>query len=489
MMEKNVVIVHYNTPELTVAAIRSLWKNTPDAKVTVFDNSDKYPFPDMDGVTVVDNTKGQIIDFQKMLDRYPAKIPTACNWGSEKHIASVDYFFDVLSEGFVLMDSDVLVKKDISSLFDPSLAWIGGIEHHPKFWFQAVRCFPFLLWINVPMLRERGIRFFHEGYVYKMSHRGGAPYYDTGGSLYKDCLDAGLPYKEINLDEYIVHLGGASCYPIAWRTWLERHKNLYENMEENKTKKTVAKDTILVVIPYCSQGAQGRELEYAVAGWRKHFKEDYLIVLAGEDHPVTKTGDDIICIPSPRVEQKKGQYRQHLDYVSCFKKVHAAFPESKGFIFVADDVYAVNDFDMSDVLFLKMLPSDLRPFDIDSLNGWRVDKAKTREVLRRDGYPIRNFTTHLPQWFEWDKIEALWEKYDMENESYVIEDLYYNIYYKDRIPFKLDIDHDNLKCGIYRSNPRMEYIENAFRDKIWIQNSPEGWIPQLDAMLSKYYNL
>ena len=43
-MNKNVAIVHYNTPELTEAAIRSLWKNTPDAAVTVFDNSDRRRF-------------------------------------------------------------------------------------------------------------------------------------------------------------------------------------------------------------------------------------------------------------------------------------------------------------------------------------------------------------------------------------------------------------------------------------------------------------
>lgn len=251
---------------------------------------------------------------------------------------------------------------------------------------------------------------------------------------------------------------------------------------------TITDDTVLVVIPYCSAGAQGKELEYAVAGWRKHFKEKYLIVLAGENHPITESGDDICCVKSKRVAKKEDQYRQHLDYVSCFKKVHEAFPNSKGFIMVADDCYAVNDFDMNDVLFLKAIQGDI-PRVANPLNGWEVDAVKTREVLLRDGYPIRNFTTHLPQWFEWDKIEALWEKYDMENTSYVVEDLYYNIYFRDRVPFRLDIDHDNLKCGVYRSNPRIEYIRNAFRDKIWINNSPTGWIPELNEMLGAYYGI
>ena len=226
-MIKNIAIVHYNTPELTWAAVLSLWKHTPDAVVTVFDNSDRSPFPRGRGVDVIDNTQGQVIDFRKLLGRYPFKIPTACDWGSEKHIASVDYLFDVFPEGFVLMDSDVLVKRDISVFFDTSFAWVGAVEHEPRFWFQSVRCYPFLLWINVPMCRENGIRFFHEGYVYKLSHLGNVPYYDTGGSLYKDCNDRGLPHREIDIFKYIEHLGGASCRPTQWREWLEQHKSLF----------------------------------------------------------------------------------------------------------------------------------------------------------------------------------------------------------------------------------------------------------------------
>ena len=230
-MNKNVAIVHYNTPELTEAAIRSLWKNTPDAAVTVFDNSDRRRFRAIDGVRILDNTTGRLVDFGAMLGRYPDKIPTACNWGSEKHIASVDRLFDVFPDGFVLLDSDVLLKRDITPFFDPSVAWVGAVEYKPKFWFQAVRCYPFILWLNVPMLRKSGIRFFHPGKVYKMSHQG-PPYYDTGGSLYEDCGNAGLPVRETDIYDYIEHFGGASYanVPAAERAalWLKEHRNLYE---------------------------------------------------------------------------------------------------------------------------------------------------------------------------------------------------------------------------------------------------------------------
>ena len=224
---KNVAIVHYNTPEITEAAIKSVWKHTPDCNITVFDNSDRRPFGAMDGVSVIDNTKGQVVNFDEMLARYPNKIPTACNWGSEKHIASVEHLWNMFPEGFVLADSDILVKKDFSDFFDDTVAWVGGIEWEPRFWFQAIRLFPFLLWINTPMCNEKRIRFFHEGMVYKMSHNG-APFYDTAGSFYYDCNNADLPGREVNLDDYILHFGAASCGKDGWRQWLDVNRNLYE---------------------------------------------------------------------------------------------------------------------------------------------------------------------------------------------------------------------------------------------------------------------
>lgn len=246
-------------------------------------------------------------------------------------------------------------------------------------------------------------------------------------------------------------------------------------------------DKILVVIPFCSAGAQGRELEYAVAGWRKHFKEDFIIALAGENHPVTRTGDDIVCVESERVPYVFGQNRQHCDYVSCLRKVHKAFPDSNGYIMVADDVYPVNDFDFADVRFLKAMPGDI--FSVaNPFNPWEVDKVKTRKALLDAGYPIHNYTTHLPEWYEWDKVEPLWDRFHMDEDSHTIEDLYFNIYFKDRIPFLLN-DDDNLKAGFYGDEVPEEVYDIALKRKIWITNSPEGWVPELEERLKKHYGI
>ena len=224
---QNIATVHFNTQQLTMATVASIRKHTPGCRITVFDNSDRLPFPKYPGVTVIDNTKGQCIDFGELLARYPDQKSTDYYQASAKHIASVDYLFDVLTEGFVLLDSDALVKKDIAALFDPDCAWVGTIER-PAEQYKAVRLAPYLLWLNVPVLRRNGIRFWHEGMAYKLSHNG-PPYHDTGGSLFYDCTDARLPARIIDIYEYIEHLGEGSFRRTETETrrWLDRNADLW----------------------------------------------------------------------------------------------------------------------------------------------------------------------------------------------------------------------------------------------------------------------
>ena len=122
-MRKTVAIIHYNTPELTMAAIGSLLKNGGGPfRVVVFDNSDTRPFEGATNVQVFDNTKGQIIDFDAELAKYPERdrsigCAKGCEFGSVKHMMTVQKLWELLPHGFVLMESDILIKKSIDEFF------------------------------------------------------------------------------------------------------------------------------------------------------------------------------------------------------------------------------------------------------------------------------------------------------------------------------------------------------------------------------------
>lgn len=229
-MEKRVCIINFNTPELLHAAILSLWKCTPDCRVTVFDNSTITPCFSMDGVDVIDNTNGEIIDFEEFLNRFPNKQKTLNSWGSAKHCYTIQKLWDYVPNGFVLSDSDVLFKKDISDLFNPDIAYGGQIYVNPKRNNKKVpRLYPFLCWINVPECKKAGISYFDPQRNYKLTDSQD-PYdlYDTGASFIEDCRNAALPGREFRVDEYILHFGSASFKTEQpWQEWLKEHENLY----------------------------------------------------------------------------------------------------------------------------------------------------------------------------------------------------------------------------------------------------------------------
>ena len=234
-----VCIVHYNTPELTAAAIRSLWKHTPTAKVIVFDNSDQRPFSRMDNgqwtiIKVLDNTHGQLIDFDAYLSRFPDRETGSVNkssFGSAKHALSVQWLIDHADDGFLLMDSDVLIRRDITPFFYFRYAFVAhiGCNTRRRFGLEIFRAEPLLCYINVPMLREHGVRYFNPDYMWALSDVSPNNRYDTGAWFLKDVIDHDLPYLHVDvIADYALHFGHGS-----WRTkdptaWLEANRNLWE---------------------------------------------------------------------------------------------------------------------------------------------------------------------------------------------------------------------------------------------------------------------
>lgn len=233
----------------------------------------------------------------------------------------------------------------------------------------------------------------------------------------------------------------------------------------------------LVVIPYCQEGKQGRELEYAIAGWRRHFKEDCTIVLVGDFEPWAD-----VYLPCPRIEHSDdGNYLPHLDHVHKFLEVLKLFPH-EGFIYACDDMYAVKDFTLDDVKALKYLEDDMYGSLMDP-NAWNRDEAKTRNLCVQNGLETRNFVCHLPVYYERDKLMAVYKEFDCEHNSCVVEDVYFNKYYAG-----LPARHaDEFRLGLNSADVPEETIRGAIDNKIWITNSPLGWSKTLDKVLNEHY--
>lgn len=242
---------------------------------------------------------------------------------------------------------------------------------------------------------------------------------------------------------------------------------------------------ILVVIPYLAAAAQGCELELAVAGWRQHFKEEHRIVVVGDDPHI----DGVEFIPCPAVEPIPGQQpRTHIDHVHKFRTVRRFHPEGDGFIYACDDMYAVRDFTLEDV----QAPKIKRDHIIGTRNHWNIwtrNNVRTRELLLSEGLPARNWVCHLPVWYEWDKLLAIYDRYDCDHVAYVVEQLYFNTYQPDVPAVVMDSPEDVWCFRIWTQDVSPEDVKDAMTRKTWLVNSVGGWSPWLERMLRDHYGL
>lgn len=241
-------------------------------------------------------------------------------------------------------------------------------------------------------------------------------------------------------------------------------------------------EKILVVIPFWAQGAQGNELELAVTGWRKHFKDPHQIVVVGDWHPVCEDGD-ITFIKCPQITPVPGQYLPHLDHVHKFRKVREMFPDKKGFIYTCDDIYATSDFTLADVIQPK---EPERGFSFEYYDwsktavDWYRDKMKTGSLCDILGIPRRNWVCHLPVYYEWDKLLAIYDKYDCDHISFVVENIYFNMEYPEKfIPVNEREYHDEVRT----SHPGIRPIGSVK----WVSNANSGWSQELEDIISNHY--
>ena len=363
--KKTVAIIHFNTPELTEAAIKSIRKHGGEAyRVVVFDNSDTRPFEKpMRGVEVIDNTKGQIIDFDAELGKYPERDRTigcakGCEFGSAKHMMTVQKLWELLPDGFVLMESDILLKRDIEEFFAPQYSVYGYWQKsQPNNPFYIGRMLPMLCWINVPMLAKAGAKYFDPERTYGLLPGGRCNrnnWYDTGSVLLEDIIKNRPHLKGYHRDirEFVEHYGSGSwANNDLWQqtAWLEKYRDLWQTDETS----TVA---------ICAIGRL--ENRYAVE-WVEHYKQlgvAHIYIYdnnrEGEEHfeDVLKTYIDegFVSVHPFTGSQKKAYEQCYNDFNSAYDWI--GFFDFDEFVEIQDGRKAadlLSGFDYADVVVLN----------------------------------------------------------------------------------------------------------------------------------------
>lgn len=240
-----ICIIHFNTPLLTECLIKSINKFTPDSLIYIFDNSDKEPFTyRQDNIVYIDNTKGQMINFDEWLKKYPNsnRSPEATRQhGSAKHAYSVQKCIELIDDNFILLDSDILLRQDISTLIDEQYVYVGQSVIQPKSTIHRV--LPYLLFLNVKMMKANNVHFFNEKRMHGIYYTREGDMYDTGANFFYETES--LPRREINITDYVEHYKGGSWENIhnkrygitlTSQDWLNKNRNLWR---DNMPKKVI----------------------------------------------------------------------------------------------------------------------------------------------------------------------------------------------------------------------------------------------------------
>lgn len=242
------------------------------------------------------------------------------------------------------------------------------------------------------------------------------------------------------------------------------------------------KTKALVVLPYKQTGAQGKELQLTLKGWRKFCLFDYHFVVIGEFHSFLEEEfpwvEFIYC---PQIPKKEGQYNPHLDMQHRMRVVMKKYADTyDGFIWMCDDYYPIKLFELKDIYTVHYHCSSFVGEKDAPTTYWNHDKWKTRQLLDKENLPHINYTIHFPCWFDFSKLNEVFDKFNLREESYVLEDIYFN-YFKHPEPI-LDSE---IRIGVWD----FETFKNNFQKAInnpnikFACNSVKGWSKELENSL------
>ena len=242
------------------------------------------------------------------------------------------------------------------------------------------------------------------------------------------------------------------------------------------------KDDILVVLPYKQSGSQGNELKIMLNGWKKYCQFNYKFVVIGEFNEELKNEFTWVkFINCPTKEKKEGQYNPHLDIQNKFNAIYRLYgQEYEGFIYVTDDEYAIKPFTFEDILTTHYLSSSFTGREDQPTSYWNHDKWKTRQLLDKNNLPHINYTTHYPAYFEFKKLKEIWKKFNMLEESYVFDDVYFNYF---EHPDAVQVN--SIRLGVWNQNIYKNEFQKAINNPNikFICNSVEGWSKELENSL------
>lgn len=241
---------------------------------------------------------------------------------------------------------------------------------------------------------------------------------------------------------------------------------------------------ITIVIPYLKEKAQGSELLFAVRSIAKNFigANVQLVVIGDKEDWFS---DQIMFIDKACIGSNP-----QADVVEKMKVIILDQRIGEDFIWSNDDIYFVAPTTLEDIKILKT--AGLLVNEHGNTGLYNKNRALTLEALNEIGLPIRNFDTHMPFYFEKEKMMKVFESFPTLEKGLLIASAYYNLHHsKDEPAERYDWRTDKWLLRVVsdlQSEEKKELFRNLIRQKHFLNHSEAGFSKLLNDWLSRQFS-
>lgn len=234
-------------------------------------------------------------------------------------------------------------------------------------------------------------------------------------------------------------------------------------------------DHVTVVIPYCKEFAQGKELLFALRSWQKNVRFGINVVVIGDR-------EDWFSEEITFIEHKRISGNAQVDTLAKLK-VAMESPEVTGrFIWTNDDIYVMNPIDMAHVALPKVNGA-LLPIRFKGL--YAENMKRTKELLERNQLPCLNYGTHTPMLLDKGCLTAMFERFpELEEDGYLFTSVYYNSLPYPTQPVYLNWQTDQVLLPVISQKPDENKVLDLLSRKVFMNNAVSGYSPWLEKFLA-----
>lgn len=237
-------------------------------------------------------------------------------------------------------------------------------------------------------------------------------------------------------------------------------------------------DHVTVVIPYCKEFAQGKELLFALRSWQKNVRFGINVVVIGDR-------EDWFSEEITFIEHRRTSDNAQIDVLAKLK-IAVESPEVTGrFILTNDDIYVMNPIDLAHVA----LPKVTGILDPDKFKGLYGDNLKrTKALLEKNHLPCMNYGTHTPMLFEKGQLTAMFERFpELEEGGYLLSSVYFNALPYPTQPVYLDWPTDQVLLPVVSQKPDEKKVLDLLSRKVFMNNAVSGYSSWLENFLEKVF--